>query len=148
MDTTTVTWPTFITTTTTPTRIIPMVQPRNHRREKATSFHILQPRYYFTNLQIPPGIWRKNDVVLTLMRRHHVASTSVQRHFGTICPLWYSFFRSLRPLFVLISYEHGNVWRWVYTATHVEWHVSCNICHHFNTTETCCMTQICCMQHV
>ena len=28
-----------------------------------------------------------NDAVLTSMRRDHVASTLIQRHFGTKCPL-------------------------------------------------------------
>ena len=31
--------------------------------------------------------WRRIHVVLTSMRRDDVASTSTQRHFGTICPL-------------------------------------------------------------
>ena len=33
------------------------------------------------------GIWCQNDVVLTSMRRDDVASTSIQRHFDTKCPL-------------------------------------------------------------
>ena len=35
------------------------------------------------------GIWCQNDVVSTSMRRHHVASTLIRRHFGTKCPLGY-----------------------------------------------------------
>ena len=35
----------------------------------------------------PADIWYENDVVLTSMRRDHVASTLIQRHFGTKCPL-------------------------------------------------------------
>ena len=35
----------------------------------------------------PADIWCENDVVLTSMRRDHVASTLIQRHFGTKCPL-------------------------------------------------------------
>ena len=35
----------------------------------------------------PMGIWCQNDVVLTSMRRHHVASTSIRRQSGTKCPL-------------------------------------------------------------
>ena len=35
----------------------------------------------------PVGIWCQNDVVLTPMRRHHVSSTLIRRHFGTKCPL-------------------------------------------------------------
>ena len=35
----------------------------------------------------PADIWCENDVVLTSMLRDHVASTLIQRHFGTKCPL-------------------------------------------------------------
>ena len=35
----------------------------------------------------PVGIWCQNDVVLTSMRRNHVASTLIRRHFRTKCPL-------------------------------------------------------------
>ena len=35
----------------------------------------------------PAGIWCKNDVVLTSMRRDDVASTLIRRHFRTKCPL-------------------------------------------------------------
>ena len=35
----------------------------------------------------PNGHMTKNDVVLTSMRRDYVASTSIQRHFGTKCPM-------------------------------------------------------------
>ena len=41
---------------------------------------------------IPADIWCENDVVLTSMRRDHVASTLIQRHFGTKCPLGYNKF--------------------------------------------------------
>ena len=34
---------------------------------------------------IPADIWRKNDGVLTSMRRD--SSTSIRRHFGTNCPM-------------------------------------------------------------
>ena len=33
------------------------------------------------------GIWCQNDVVSTSMRRHHVASTLIRRHFHVMCPL-------------------------------------------------------------
>ena len=36
---------------------------------------------------IPAGIWCQNDVVSTSMRRNHVASTLLRRHFRTKCPL-------------------------------------------------------------
>ena len=36
---------------------------------------------------IPTGIWCQNDVVFTSMRRHHVASTLIRRHFRSKCPL-------------------------------------------------------------
>ena len=38
----------------------------------------------------PAGIWCQNDVVLPLMRRHHVASTLIRRHF-TSCARWVNF---------------------------------------------------------
>ena len=37
------------------------------------------------------GIWCQNDVVSTSMRRNHVASTLIRRHFYVMCPLgWYA----------------------------------------------------------
>ena len=39
------------------------------------------------SFSFPADIRRKNDVVLTSMRRDDVASTSIQHHFGTICSL-------------------------------------------------------------
>ena len=55
----------------------------------------LQERY------IPVGIWWQNDVVLMSMRRPHVASTLIRRHFYVMCPLGQSisilqFFISVR----------------------------------------------------
>ena len=45
-------------------------------------------RRYTNKPQIcPAGMWRQNDVILTARRRHHVASTSIQRHFSVVCPL-------------------------------------------------------------
>ena len=42
----------------------------------------------FLSLSIfPVGIWRQNDVVLTSVRRNHVASTLIRRHF-TLCARW------------------------------------------------------------
>ena len=35
----------------------------------------------------PVGSWCQNDVVSTSMRRDHVASTLIRRHFHTKCPL-------------------------------------------------------------
>ena len=35
----------------------------------------------------PVGIWCQNDVVSTLMRRNHVASTLIRRHFRS-CARW------------------------------------------------------------
>ena len=37
--------------------------------------------------EIPADIWCENDVVLTSMRRDHVASMLIQCHFGTKCLL-------------------------------------------------------------
>ena len=38
----------------------------------------------------PAGTWRWNDVLLTSMRRHHIASTSRRRHL-TPCACWMLF---------------------------------------------------------
>ena len=35
----------------------------------------------------PAGTWRRNDVVLTSMRRNYVASTSIRRHCDVMCLL-------------------------------------------------------------
>ena len=35
----------------------------------------------------PAGTCRKNDAVVTSIRRDDVVSTSIRRHFGNICPL-------------------------------------------------------------
>ena len=37
------------------------------------------------------GIWCQNDIVCTSMRRDHVASTLIRRHFFVMCPLGYTF---------------------------------------------------------
>ena len=42
---------------------------------------------FLNGINSPADIWCENDVVLTSMRRDHVASTLIQRHFGTKCPL-------------------------------------------------------------
>ena len=36
------------------------------------------------HISTPAGIWCKNDVVLTLMRRDDVAATLIRRHFRTL----------------------------------------------------------------
>ena len=36
---------------------------------------------------VPVGIRCQNDVVSTSMRRHHVASPLIRRHFHVMCPL-------------------------------------------------------------
>ena len=38
-------------------------------------------------IMLPVGTQDKNDAVLTSMRRDDVASTSIRRHFDTICSL-------------------------------------------------------------
>ena len=45
-------------------------------------YSLTVPRHCF-----PAGTCRRNDVILTSMRHHHVASTSVRRHFDVMCPL-------------------------------------------------------------
>ena len=59
--------------------------------ERMNYFQLAKYRLYqltFTGfLNLPAGIWCKNDVVLTLMRRDDVTSTLIRRHFRTKCPL-------------------------------------------------------------
>ena len=51
-------------------------------------FTILYRRGQLCDTRIyPVGIWCQNDVVSTSMRRDHVASTLIPRHFHTKCPL-------------------------------------------------------------
>ena len=45
----------------------------------------------FVSSSFPADTRRKNDVVLTSMRRDYVASTSIRRYFGTKCPLGFLF---------------------------------------------------------
>ena len=45
----------------------------------------------------PAGIWCQNDVVSTSMRRNHVASTLIRRHFRTKCPLGRSLKQPAHP---------------------------------------------------
>ena len=42
---------------------------------------------HFARWGRPSGLWCQNDVVLTSMRRNHVASTLIRRHFHTKCPM-------------------------------------------------------------
>ena len=43
------------------------------------SFHNISPN--------PAGTQHQNDVISTSMRRDHVASTLIRRHFNVLCPL-------------------------------------------------------------
>ena len=51
----------------------------------------------------PAGIWCENDVGSTSMRRHHVASTLIRRHFGTKCPLGTCSHHFYKRIGILIS---------------------------------------------
>ena len=44
---------------------------------------------------VPAGTQHQNDVVSTSMRRDHVASTLIRRHFNVVCPLGLLFIISL-----------------------------------------------------
>ena len=43
--------------------------------------------HIYVLLIYPAGIWCQNDVVSTSVRRNHVASTLIRRHFRIKCPL-------------------------------------------------------------
>ena len=45
----------------------------------------------------PVGIWCQNDVVSMSMRRDHVASTLIRRHFHTKCTLGYGYCMTAIP---------------------------------------------------
>ena len=55
---------------------------------KKMMFHILQLQFSKFHLRetFPVGIWCQNDVVSTSMRRNHVASTLIRRHFTSCVP--------------------------------------------------------------
>ena len=55
-------------------------------------------------VMFPAGIWCQNDVVTTSMRRHHVASTLIRRHFGTKCPLGYVMLCYVMLCYVMLCY--------------------------------------------
>ena len=42
---------------------------------------------YILSIANPAGTQHQNDVVSTSMRRDHVASTLIRRHFNVVCPL-------------------------------------------------------------
>ena len=56
----------------------------------------------------PAGLQRKNDVVLPEMRHDDVASTSIRRHFGSIC--------LLGTLVFIIVCLHTNACECIYTS--------------------------------
>ena len=61
------------------------------------------------NAHCPGGTWRRNDVVLTSVRRRHVASTSVRRYFGVMCLLGGSFFCQKDPFGNISSSTKANI---------------------------------------
>ena len=62
----------------------------HHNLRKLTLWHVHQMRSHIS-LRIsnvcPAGTQYQNDVVSTSMRRDHVASTLIRRHFNVVCPL-------------------------------------------------------------
>ena len=51
-------------------------------------YHLCKAEHEFwCTKRVPAGIWCKKDVVMTSMRRHHVASALIRRHF-TSCARW------------------------------------------------------------
>ena len=53
--------------------------------------------------QTPAGTQHQNDVVSTSMRRDHVTSTFIRRHFNVVCPLG-----RVRHLLVTLSMLNQN----------------------------------------
>ena len=54
----------------------------------------------------PVGIWCQNVVVLMSMRRHHIASTVLRRHFPS-CALWGTFDRKIYQAMICL-YNSAN----------------------------------------
>ena len=83
----------------------------------------------------PAGIWCQNDVVLTSMRRHHVASTSIRRYFGTKCPLGNALAsnRELNNLRMNYRFDKNQSFTFMYLRLHVTyylggaWHTLCTM---------------------
>ena len=65
------------------------------RRKEPTSDVINHVRMV-ENSNLPAGIQHQNDVVSTSMRRDHVASTLIRRHFNVVCPLGSCFSSAVR----------------------------------------------------
>ena len=64
----------------------------------------------------PAGTQHQNDVVSTSMRRDHVASTLIRRHFNVVCLQGYFAF-VLSFLFPIFSSRKGCVsWLWLFLA--------------------------------
>ena len=65
----------------------------------------IQQQLYFLLLVLVCSATRQAyDVVLMLMRRHHVASTSIRRHFNVVCPLRINCFSSRNTTFLIFSF--------------------------------------------
>ena len=64
-----------------------------------------QGKISLLHFKSPVGIWCQNDVVSTSMRRNHVASTLIRRHFRTKCPLGsiLSSLQGIDPTVVLLN---------------------------------------------
>ena len=71
------------------------MKPESQLSEKVElryNIYVYETLYEYRNLPLilrcnPVGIWCQNDVVSTSMRRHHVASTLIRRHFHVMCLL-------------------------------------------------------------
>ena len=64
-----------------------MSDPSSLAASEPVYFRRIDCYYVVCILHFPAGIWCENDVGSTSMRRHHVASTLIRRHFGTKCRL-------------------------------------------------------------
>ena len=74
-----------------PARMALLRKIRNRRRSVGICKHLRLLRFQYASSAssntLPVGIWCPNDVVSTSMRRDHVASTLIRRHFNTKCLL-------------------------------------------------------------
>ena len=77
-------------------------------------FHLYENMWNFNRIRNalctvdPAGTQHQNDVVSTSMRRDHVVSTLIKRHFNVVCPLGMCRFRFTKQIFCTCAVSKAN----------------------------------------
>ena len=73
-------------------------------------------KFWLPIASLPAGTQYQNDIVSTSMRRDHVASTLIRRHFNVVCSLglslasaWRVAFQGINLAFFVLSWKSGAV---------------------------------------